>query len=534
MKKAARILSLAVSAALLTAAAAGCKGNTANTQSASGGPKKYDQQVEIKIPVYDRGTQGAAPVDNNYWTKYVQTNFGDKYNIKVTFVPIPRTTDVDKFNLLLASGTAPDIIFSHDYSTAMSFYNRGAYQTISDSTLKSYAPDFIKHSASVMKYGKVKGQQIFLPGTRPMVYNWVTMIRQDWLDKIGAKMPTNQDEYENVLKQFKAQNLGGSGTIPLTFSLGNGSYSAWGQAGKSVSEKDIALYSDTALVALSSAPMKAQMQFMNRLYNEGLISPEWSLDKDAKKAQADFTSGKAGVYSYYLTKDNPPVIQTLVKNVPTAKVSVLGNVNPAGNNPIYRADNEFGMLSGINKKCAHPEAVLMYLNWMAQDKNLFAMENGIEGKTYTTDASTGLPVAQNYTGDERLGYNSNVDYWCVVTASKDFGSDEKNLKAQENTYAPTGYEYLIADNTKINKDNSKYAFHDFLFNTAITSETKYSSTLLGKWQAAEVKIVTAKESDFESVYSAASKDYLASGYQEILDEKTKVYNEMKGASSASK
>ncbi len=41
--------------------------------------KAYDEQIELKIPVYDRGMQGQADVDNNYWTDYVQKNFGDKY-----------------------------------------------------------------------------------------------------------------------------------------------------------------------------------------------------------------------------------------------------------------------------------------------------------------------------------------------------------------------------------------------------------------------------------------------------------------------
>ncbi len=533
MKKAIRVLSFTMTTLMVAAMAVGCKGSTGTkTTVATGGPKKYSQQVEIKIPVYDRGTQGAAPVDNNYWTKYVQTNFGDKYNIKVTFVPIPRTSDIDKFNLLLASGTAPDVIFSYDYSTAMSFYNRGAYQTLNTSTIKTYAPDYYKRNSSVMKYGQVKNQQIFLPATRPATYNWVTLIRQDWLDKIGAKIPANQDEYENVLKQFKAQQLGGNSTIPLTYSLSKAYYPAYGQVGKTMSEKDIALYSDTAVCALSYSAVKAQLKFDNKLYNEGLISPEWSLDKDGKKAQADFTSGKAGVYGCYLTKDNPPIIQTLLQNVPTAKVAILTNVQPAGNNPITRADNAFGMLSGINKKCAHPEAVMMYFNWLSQDKNLFTMQNGIEGKNYTLDSS-GLPVAQNNTGDEKLNYNSNKDYWCLVTEGKDFGSDDKNLKVMENTYAPTGYEYLIENAAKLTKSNEKYAIHDYLFNTAIASQTKYAPTLLTKWQADQVKLVTAKESDFDTAYNAAVKDYLASGYQEILDEKLKVYNSMTSSGSSS-
>ena len=73
------------------------------------GPKAYDEQIELKIPVYDRGMQGQADVDNNYWTNYVQKNFGDKYNIKMTFVPVTRKEDITVFNELLAAGEAMTI-----------------------------------------------------------------------------------------------------------------------------------------------------------------------------------------------------------------------------------------------------------------------------------------------------------------------------------------------------------------------------------------------------------------------------------------
>ena len=71
-------------------ASCGGKGKMQMDKAELTGPKAYDEQIELKIPVYDRGMQGQADVDNNYWTNYVQKNFGDKYNIKMTFVPVTR------------------------------------------------------------------------------------------------------------------------------------------------------------------------------------------------------------------------------------------------------------------------------------------------------------------------------------------------------------------------------------------------------------------------------------------------------------
>ena len=84
-----KILCLIAAAAMVVPALASCgdKKSTAELTQDAEGNYVYSEQVELKIPVYDRGTQGQAPVDDNYWTNYIQTNFGDKHNIKVTFVP---------------------------------------------------------------------------------------------------------------------------------------------------------------------------------------------------------------------------------------------------------------------------------------------------------------------------------------------------------------------------------------------------------------------------------------------------------------
>ena len=42
---------------------------------------------------------------------------------------------------------------------------------------------------------------------------------------------------------------------------------------------------------------KDGVRFLNKLYNEGLISPDFALDKDKKKMYQDIATGKVGFYS---------------------------------------------------------------------------------------------------------------------------------------------------------------------------------------------------------------------------------------------
>ena len=478
------------------------------------GPKAYDEQIELKIPVYDRGMQGQADVDNNYWTKYVQENFGDKYNIKMTFVPITRKDDVTVFNELLAAGEQPDILFSYDYPTMVSYYSRGAFQPIDEEVLKLYAPTFYEKTKDLQEYAKVEDQLYFLTATRPLAYNWVTLIRTDWLEKAGLSMPTNQEEYVNALKKFKELKLGGENTIPATESLYNAYFPNYEYRPYPMSEEDNAMYSDITVASLTYEPTKEKLKYMNMLYNEGLISPEWYLDKDGNQKQADFVSGKAGVFGFYLSQ-NPPVLQTLMENCPDAKVAVLdaGASFPEGTPPAGRSDWPFGMVSGISVDCEHPEAVLMYFEWLSQEENLFVMQNGIENVTYT--------------GEERLNYNSNKDMWCLVTEGKDYGSDEKNLAVQKKTYAPAGFEDLIQQSYDVYKETEEYKYTDFLFNTSIESLSTYGETLKSKWEVIQVDLINCKPEEFDAKYEAACKEYLDAGYQAVLDEKAEAYAAMK-------
>ena len=329
------------------------------------------------------------------------------------------------------------------------------------------------------------------------------------------------------LKKFKELKLGGENTIPATESLYNAYFPNYEYREYPLSEEDNAMYSDITVASLTYDATKQKLKYMNQLYNDGLISPEWYLDKDGNQKQADFVSGKAGVFGFYLSQ-NPPVLQTLLQNCPDAKVAVLdaGAGYPEGTKPAGRADWPFGMVSGISVDCEHPEAVLMYFEWLAQDENLFVMQNGIENVTYKVEDE--IPVLiDDYTGEERLNYNSNKDMWCLVTEGKDYGSDEKNLAVQKKTYAPAGFEDLIQQSYDGYQKTKEYKYTDFLFDRAIDSLSQYAETLKSKWEVIQVDLINCKPEEFDAKYEAACKEYLDAGYQAVLDEKEQAYADMK-------
>jgi putative aldouronate transport system substrate-binding protein len=78
----------------------------------------------------------------------------------------------------------------------------------------------------VTKDGKIYGFAV----TPFLTEGQIMVIRQDWLDKLGLKAPTNIDEFENVIKAFTENDPDGNGkkdTYGFTYQ-GNGVYnSGW-------------------------------------------------------------------------------------------------------------------------------------------------------------------------------------------------------------------------------------------------------------------------------------------------------------------
>ena len=97
--------------------AAGETTETAST-STGGGMDSWEpfaENVTLQVPVYDRGVEGVPDVVDNYWTQWIQENFGDQWNITVEFVPITRNDVMTDYALLASSGTLPTMLTEFDF-----------------------------------------------------------------------------------------------------------------------------------------------------------------------------------------------------------------------------------------------------------------------------------------------------------------------------------------------------------------------------------------------------------------------------------
>ena len=86
---------------------------------------KFPETKHITVEVYDRGNDGGTDPTNNMYTEYIKKGMLEDHNVEVEFVSVPRWTETDEINNLLAAGTAPDICLTYSYPTIQTYANMG-------------------------------------------------------------------------------------------------------------------------------------------------------------------------------------------------------------------------------------------------------------------------------------------------------------------------------------------------------------------------------------------------------------------------
>lgn len=177
-------------------------------------------------------------MNNNTWTRYINENFGKPNNAVVKFVPVPRSQEIDKLNVLMAAGEAPDISFTYDSATVSRYAKvNGIIQL--DDLLAKHGKELTNYlGKTVLSYGLFGGKQMAIPAKRTSLAWNGMFIRKDWLDKVGMPIPTTRDELYNTLIAFRDKNPGGvDRVIPwglaatgMNYNYGNLGESFWGSS----------------------------------------------------------------------------------------------------------------------------------------------------------------------------------------------------------------------------------------------------------------------------------------------------------------
>lgn len=530
---------LLISMIMLFTLVIGCSNNTANNTANTSAPsettKEADKESEapkervtLKIEVFDRGnTPDGMTVTDNLMTKYIQEKFGDPNNIDVEFVAVPRSEEINQLNVLMAAGTAPDIIFTYNAGAIYNFAAQGGLTDLTD-IIKEHGPNLQSYLADSLKYGVFDGKQYSMVARRVNLQKYSSLVRQDWLDKLKLPVPKTTQETYDTLVAFKDNKLGGEQTIPLGFALAPDSYEPiiWSFIKE---QSDEARYLRSVTIGSREYPIlmdghKEGIQFLNKLYNEGLMDPDFALDVDKKRKREQVVNGHVGMYSEDAMgtygDGDASIAMTLEKNVPGADLTPLlpwTDFEGKNRQPSYTPS---GMHIAVPVFSERAVEAVKYIDWMSQDKVIQYMAFGDEGVHH--NIVDGFPVTNSSDEAKKLLYNSGD--MLIVTNGIDFGSVEKNI---ESTVLPVVEKHREdAKQSRLNsiKDSVQQPIQ---FDKPLESEAKHSVVMLDKYHELLVKSTLAKPADFDKTYEAALKDFMDTAGTEVIAERTALYNAMK-------
>ncbi|NLK67880.1 MAG: extracellular solute-binding protein [Clostridiaceae bacterium] len=511
-------------------------GDTPATPEVPGieGFKPFGKRVHITVPVYDRSKEGYPAVDDNYWTRWIQSEFGDKYNIDVEYVAIPRNDVMVKYSMLIAADDTPTILMEYDYPKVAQWANDGAMRVIDLNEFAKVAPDY--YGAMVennqLGYTDINGETYFVLTERPYyntTFTFATFVRMDWLRKVGYDhVPKSYAEYTDAIDKIMQAGL--TDIPPLGKHLPSAAYVVnFGYRDFPVNEEEWIMHSSLGTASLPWEPTYKLLKRENAEYNKGYYSKEYDLETDDLQWKSDFINGKVYSYGGYMSANVDWLTSFYEKN-PDAELaiaSVYTGVEPGVMSAQIRADNPFGMIVGFSSLATDDElkAAWMLMEWMFQEENLFVLENGIEGVTYTMGPD-GLPVVDgDYRGPEMLNHNMNIDMTCLIHASKKVGTIEQTIKALTPQGLPQDFTQALIDNYYELKEvaDRGMAYSDPVFAVAIESESEYSATLLSLYKEYSAQLVKCAPEEFDALYKDLSQKYLDAGYQKIMDERLAAY-----------
>ena len=507
---------------------------------------KFAETRHITVEVYDRGNDGGSDPTDNMYTDYIKAGMLADHNVEVEFVAVPRWTEVDEINNLLAAGTAPDICLTYSYPTIQTYADMGGVIDLQNLVVdnKNDLPhlwDWLGTSNMYWDKSVTDGTLWALEGKRANNNRIVTYVRQDWLDALGLQAPTTRAEFYDMLCAFRdnASTLLGADAnkmIPFSCSSDIGWRAALlieSEISPSITDKEYYVngFDDRKLTENGT---KEAIRTLNKWYNEGLLWKDFALYGSGDATEDDMMkAGYVGAFQHnwdYPFRNGDDSIQANLKRLvgDNAKyVAVDCFENSAGQTL------KFGISEAGDRKIFFPAtndeplASMLYLDWISDPEHIEYLQKGDEGVTHNVlpDGAIEIIAAE---GDAIMNSGQNIDY-TITCNGLHFSDDALTSLSMAHSYAsvdPADVETAI----KLSMTNPRYEKNVKV--APISAEDGMGEALSSKRDVVYDTALAASADAFDATWDSAIADYLSSGGQAIIDERTSAWEAVYGSSES--
>ncbi len=304
------------------------------------------------------------------------------------------------------------------------------------------------------------GHIYYVPGTNVgKDYQPVLMFNQVWLDKAGKTAPTTLDEFVELLRYYKANDMNGDGALtetPMSIMASMLPYMFGPAFGLDlVSGFQVDANGTVFYAYADSTNYKNYLTFLNSLYTEGLLEIEYSSltrDQVIERMSNDMT-GVAFDYSWAMSMMYSNVLPYYDG---TAATAFVGAAPLSGEYEGYYVGRvELGNMFGVNSDSSNIELACKFLDYAMSEGCQTMYQWGIEGESYTVDASGNKSYTEQASDNDwlqQLGINPAF----VFPAQQSVASTDA----------------LVADwHAQINKEQEQYVKDPWPFIYATSDES---------------------------------------------------------------
>ena len=493
---------------------------------------KFAETKHITVEVYDRGIDGGSDVTNNMYTEYIKKGMLEDHNVEVEFVAVPRWTEVEQINNLLAAGTAPDLCVTYDLPTIKTYSAMGGVCDMSElvETYKDDLPNLWNWLTETNIYwdkDPATGELYDIETKLANQNRTNCFVRRDWLDNLGLEAPTTKEEFYNMLCAFRDNAetlLGDDADKMIPFSV---SYDVGWRASTLIESFLDPEMSDKEFYVngfddrkLTENGVRDAIELLNTWYNEGLMWKDFALYTAGDTTEDDMMkAGYVGAFIHnwdYPYRNGADSIQANLQRL-------------VGEDAAYVAIDPFEDKNGTHTKWIagpidrkvffpitnqEPLACLLYLDWLSVPEHLEYLQIGDEGVTHEKLESGAVKIIAA-TGDAIQNSGFNIDYTLTCNGLH-LVDDEQTALSIAYSYAEVDPELVEIANAvaKVDTREGKNANCG-----TIEAENGMTETLNSKRDILLDTSVSAAPDAFAATYDNAMADYLGSGGQAIMDER---------------
>ena len=507
---------------------------------------KFAETRHITVEVYDRGNDGGSDPTNNMYTEYIKKGMLEDHNVEVEFIAVPRWTEVEEINNLLAAGTAPDICVTYSYPTIQTYAGMGGVLD-----MKDYVNDYKAETQNLWNWlGESNiywdqdindGTLWAIEGKRANPRRILTFVRQDWLDTLNLKAPTNKAEFYDMICAFRdnADTLLGKDAkkmIPFSVSYDVGWRAALlieSEISPDITDKEFYVngFDDRKLTENGT---KEAIRTLNKWYNEGLLWNDFALYGSGDATEDDMMkAGYVGAFQHnwdYPFRNGEDSIQANLKRLvgDNAKYVAVDCFENAAGKTL-----KFGISEAGDRKIFFPStndeplASMLYLDWISDPAHIEYLQKGDEGVTHNVlpDGAIEIIAAE---GDAIMNSGQNIDY-TITCNGLHFADDNLTNLSMAHSYAsvdPADVENAI----NLAMVNPRYEKNVKV--AQIKAEEGAGEALASKRDHVYDTAVAASVDAFDSTWDSAMADYLSAGGQAIIDERTTAWEAVYGSSTS--